>query len=58
MENNNNPLDILQDDNLVKEFVQELIDDVGASNLLIAAMIFFGAGGLASGLYLKLFKNN
>ena len=58
MENNNNPLDIPQDDNLVKEFVQELIDDVGASNLLIAAMIFFGAGGLVSGLYLKLFKNN
>ena len=58
MENSNKPLDTLQDDNLVKEFVQELIDDVGASNLLIAAMIFFGAGGLASGLYLKLFKNN
>lgn len=54
MENNNMP----QDDNLVKEFVQELIDDVGASNLLIAAMIFFGAGGLASGLYLTLLKNN
>ena len=58
MENNKLPLDTPQDDSLVKEFIQELIDDVGASNLLIAAMIFFGAGGLASGLYLKLFKNN
>ena len=54
MENNKLP----QEDNIVKEFIQELIDEVGASNLLIATMIFFGAGGLASGLYLKLFKNN
>ena len=56
MEENKIPME--KQEGLIEELVKELVYEVGMDNLLIATMLFFGAGGLASGLYLKLFKNN